>query len=111
MFYLSYKYMSENILEIANLEPVSKIKISDIFESHDDFITKVQKYAHFHNFQIRKEKVECDKNNNIRKRTILCSCSDVPEQKKEKINSRDHQSQRCACPFLIRASINSQTGL
>ncbi len=33
------------------------------------------------NFQIRKKKVECDKNNNIRKRTILCSRSGVPEQK------------------------------
>jgi len=33
--------MSENILEIANLELIPEIKISDIFESHDDFITKV----------------------------------------------------------------------
>src|SRR2546421_5741399 len=103
--------MSENNLEITNLEPIPKIKTSDTFESHGNFVIKVQEYANFHNFQIRKEKVKRDKNNNIRKRTILCSRSGVPEQKKENFNLRDRRSQRCACPFLIRASINSKTGL
>ncbi|CAG8590478.1 7054_t:CDS:1 [Funneliformis caledonium] len=100
--------MSEGISENTS---VSELKISDTYINHDDFVLKVQEYANFYNFQIRKEKVKRDKNNNIRNRTILCSRSGVPEQKEEKINSRNHQSQRCNCPFLIRASINTQTGL
>ncbi len=55
--------------------------------------------------------MECDKNNNIKKRTILCSCAGVAEQKKEKNHQRDRHSQRCNCPFMIRASFNLQTGL
>src|SRR6266511_984281 len=92
-------------------ESIPKLTALNTFTNHDDFITQVQNYANFYNFQIRKEKVERDKNNNIRKRTILCSRSGVPEQKKENFNLRDRRSQRCACPFLIRASINSKTGL
>src|SRR4051794_26749149 len=103
--------MSEDILEITNIKPVPELKISDTFVSHDDFVMKVQEYANYYKFQIRKEKVERDKNNMIRKRTILCSRSGVAEQKKEKINSRDRCSQRCNCPFLIRISINPKTGL
>ncbi|CAB5336727.1 unnamed protein product [Rhizophagus irregularis] len=72
---------------------------------------KVQEYASFYNFQIRKEKVKRDKNNNIRKGTIVCSRAGIARQKDENINSRDRQSQRCDCPFLIRASLNSQTGV
>ena len=53
--------MSEDILETANPE----LKISDTFISHDDFVIKVQEYANFNNFQIRKEKIERDKNNNM----------------------------------------------
>ncbi|POG62659.1 hypothetical protein GLOIN_2v1694616 [Rhizophagus irregularis DAOM 181602=DAOM 197198] len=51
------------------------------------------------------------KENNIRKRTIVCSRAGIARQKDENINSRDRQSQRCDCPFLIRASLNSQTGV
>jgi hypothetical protein len=103
--------MSEDILETTNLNSIPELKVSDTFVSHDDFVIKVQTYANFNNFQVRKEKIERDNNNNIRKRIILCSRSGVAIQKEEKINLRDRHSQRCACPFLIRASMNPQTGL
>ena len=88
-------------------ESIPILTTSNTFINHDDFRIKVQNYANFYNFQIRKDKVERDKNNNIKKRTILCSRAGVAEQKKE----RDHHSQRCNCPFMIRASFNLQTGL
>ena len=92
-------------------ESISKLTALNTFTNHDDFITQVQNYANFYNFQIRKDKVERDKNNNIKKRTILCSRAGVAEQKKEKNHQRDRHSQRCNCPFMIRASFNLQTGL
>src|SRR6266540_4052007 len=92
-------------------ESIPKLTALNTFTNHDNFITQVQNYANFYNFQIRKDKVKHDKNNNIKKRTILCSRAGVAEQKKEKNHQRDHHSQRCNCPFMIRASFNLQTDL
>ena len=64
---------------------ISILTTLNTFINHDDFITQVQNYANFYNFQIQKDKVKHDKNNNIKKRTILCLRASVAEQKKEKI--------------------------
>ena len=48
--------MSEDTLEINNFKPVPKLKILDTFVNYDDFVQKVQEYANFNNFQLRKEK-------------------------------------------------------
>ncbi|CAG8517734.1 2736_t:CDS:2, partial [Funneliformis mosseae] len=45
--------MSEGISENTS---VPELKISDTYINHDDFVLKVQEYANFYNFQIRKEK-------------------------------------------------------
>ena len=37
--------------------------------------------------------------------------SGTAEKKEDKINSRDHKSQRCDCPFFIRAFFNNNSKL
>jgi hypothetical protein len=96
-------------------EPVtheySELKISDTFNSHEEFVARVQNYASFCNFQMRLSKVGHDKEKNIIRRTILCSRAGVSESKEDKANSRDRKSQRCNCPFFIRASLDNSSGL
>ena len=88
-----------------------ELKISDIFKSHEEFVARVQNYASFYNFQMRLSKVGYDKEENIIRRTILCSCAGVSESKEDKANSKDHKSQKCNCPFFIRASLDNNSGL
>ncbi|CAB4392780.1 unnamed protein product [Rhizophagus irregularis] len=89
----------------------SELKISDIFKNHEEFVARVQNYASYCNFQIRLSKVGRDKEKNIIRRTILCSRAGVSESKEDKVNSRDRKSQRCNCPFFIRASLDNNSGL
>ncbi|CAB4386303.1 unnamed protein product [Rhizophagus irregularis] len=89
----------------------SELKISDIFKNHEEFVARVQNYASYCNFQIRLSKVGRDKEKNIIRRTILCSRAGVSESKEDKVNSRDCKSQRCNCPFFIRASLDNNSGL
>ncbi|CAB4378322.1 unnamed protein product [Rhizophagus irregularis] len=88
----------------------SELKISDIFKNHEEFVARVQNYASYCNFQIRLSKVGRDKEKNIIRRTILCSRAGVSESE-DKVNSRDRKSQRCNCPFFIRASLDNNSGL
>src|SRR5436190_1364448 len=91
-------------------EPESpELKISDMFKSHEEFVARVQNYTSFCNFQMRLSKVDRDKENNIIRRTILCSRAGVSESKED--NLRDRKSQRCNCPFFIRASFDNNSGL
>jgi hypothetical protein len=92
------------------LQQPLELKISDIFKSHEEFVAKVQNYASFCNFQTRLSKVGRDKEKNIIRRTILCSRAGAPESKEDKANLRDRKSQRCNCPFFIRASLDNDSG-
>src|ERR1044071_9343348 len=111
-------------------------QINDTFESHEEFVDKIKNYAHELGFTIRLGKVEylnCSKKSSfkkleessstnaiekkIRKRTLLCSRAGHVESKEcgsdENLNSkgRNKTSQRCDCPFYVRASLNSTSGL
>ncbi|CAB5395805.1 unnamed protein product [Rhizophagus irregularis] len=68
----------------------SELKISDIFKNHEEFVARAQNYASYCNFQIRLS---------------------VSESKEDKVNSRDRKSQRCNCPFFIRALLDNNSGL
>ncbi|CAG8768111.1 11599_t:CDS:2, partial [Rhizophagus irregularis] len=68
----------------------SELKISDIFKNHEEFVARAQNCASYCNFQIRLS---------------------VSESKEDKVNSRDRKSQRCNCPFFIRALLDNNSGL
>ncbi|RGB24024.1 hypothetical protein C1646_773663 [Rhizophagus diaphanus] len=83
----------------------------NIFKNHEEFVVRVQNYTSYCNFQIQVSKVGRDKEKNIIRRTILYSRTGVSENKEDKVNSRDRKSQRCNCPFFIRASLDNNSEL
>ena len=64
---------------------VPELTASNTFINHDDFIAQVQNFANFYNFQIRKDKVERDKNNNIKKKLYYVHAQVLLNKKKKKI--------------------------
>jgi hypothetical protein len=118
---------STSLISNSSYQP----QINDTFESHQEFVDKIKNYAHELHFTIRLGKVEYKKSNSkkpeesssinmerrIRKRTLLCSRAGHTELKEcgseDEISSkgRGKTSQRCDCPFYVRASLNSTNGL
>ncbi len=82
------------------------------FTSHTDFVVAVQEYSTRNGFTMRLNTVKRNKEGVVRWREIVCSRSGTPSSKKSGIKPiRNRPSQRCDCPFLIRASVNAATGL
>ncbi|CAG8589432.1 15947_t:CDS:2, partial [Gigaspora rosea] len=70
----------------------------------------VTSYAKRQGFKIRLGKIEKNSNGNIRKRTIFCSREGSSIKNSNK-NIRNLPSQHCNCKFMVRASLDSKTGL
>src|SRR4051794_15718706 len=112
-------------------------QVDDIFKNHDEFVNKIKEYARKLGFIIRLEKVKYlnpTKNKNskeiseeqeeiitekkVRTRTLLCSRAGYSESKENDLegdenssNKRNQKSQRCECPFYIRAFLENSNGL
>ncbi|GBB98732.1 hypothetical protein RclHR1_03300012 [Rhizophagus clarus] len=88
------------------------LKQGTTFTSHTDFVVAVQEYSTRNGFTMRLNTVKRNREGVVRWREIVCSRSGTPSSKKSGIKPiRNRPSQRCDCPFLIRASINAATGL
>ncbi|KAF0393714.1 protein far1-related sequence 11 [Gigaspora margarita] len=83
------------------------------FTSHTDFVVAVQEYAIQQGFTMRLHKLKRNKVGAVRWREIVCSRNGTSSKKKESGDkpTRNRQSQRCKCPFLVRASMNGTSGL
>ncbi|CAG8815417.1 20615_t:CDS:1, partial [Dentiscutata erythropus] len=83
------------------------------FTSHTDFVVAVQEYAIRQGFTMRLHKLKRNKAGAVRWREIVCSRNGTSSKKKESGDkpTRNRQSQRCKCPFLVRASLNGTSGL
>ncbi|CAG8588727.1 9931_t:CDS:1 [Cetraspora pellucida] len=83
------------------------------FTSHTDFVIAVQEYAIREGFTMRLHKLKRNKAGAVRWREIVCSRNGTSSKKKESGDkpTRNRQSQRCKCPFLVRASLNGRSGL
>ncbi|CAG8499126.1 2785_t:CDS:1 [Scutellospora calospora] len=83
------------------------------FTSHTDFVIAVQEYAIQQGFTMRLHKLKRSKTGAVRWREIVCSRNGTSSKKKEGGDkpTRNRQSQRCRCPFLVRASLNGTSGL
>src|SRR2546423_6281007 len=90
----------------------TSLKQGTTFTSHTDFVVAVQEYSTRNGFTMRLNTVKRNREGVVRWREIVCSRSGAPSSKKSGIKPiRNRPSQRCDCPFLIRASINGITGL
>ncbi|RIA97737.1 hypothetical protein C1645_813800 [Glomus cerebriforme] len=90
----------------------TSLKQGTTFTSHTDFVVAVQEYSTRNGFTMRLNTVKRNREGVIRWREIVCSRSGTPNSKKSGIKPiRNRPSQRCDCPFLIRASVNAATGL
>lgn len=87
-----------------------ELKEGNSYDTHDSFVEAVTNYAKQQGFQIRLGKIEKNSNGDVRKRTIFCSREGSPIKSLNK-NIRNRPSQRCNCKFMIRASLDSITGL
>ncbi|RGB38383.1 hypothetical protein C1646_692429 [Rhizophagus diaphanus] len=88
------------------------LKQGATFTSHTDFVVAVQEYSTRNGFTMRLNTVKRNREGVVRWREIVCSRSGTPSSKKSGIKPiRNRPSQRCDCPFLIRASVNAATGL
>ncbi|CAG8675657.1 16762_t:CDS:1 [Acaulospora morrowiae] len=82
------------------------------FSSHTDFVVAVQEYAMRQGFTMRLHKLKRNREGAVRWREIVCSRSGSSCKKKVgERPTRNRLSQRCRCPFLIRASANGVSGL
>ncbi|CAG8600866.1 15838_t:CDS:2, partial [Racocetra fulgida] len=83
------------------------------FTSHTDFVIAVQEYAIREGFTMRLHKLKRNKAGAVRWREIVCSRNGTSSKKKESGNkpTRNRRSQRCKCPFLVRAAVNGTSGL
>lgn len=82
------------------------------FSSHTDFVVAVQEYAIRQGFTMRLHKLKRNREGIVRWREIVCSRSGSSCKKKVgERPTRNRLSQRCQCPFLIRASANGVSGL
>src|SRR6266498_1895584 len=90
----------------------TSLKRGTSFTSHTDFVVAVQEYSMRNGFTMRLNTVKRNKEGIVRWREIVCSRSGTPSSKKSGIKPiRNRPSQRCDCPFLIRASVSATTGL
>jgi len=90
----------------------TSLKQGTTFTSHTDFVVAVQEYSTRNGFTMRLNTVKRNREGVVRWREIVCSRSGAPSSKKSGIKPiRNRPSQRCDCPFLIRASVNAATGL
>ena len=90
----------------------TSLKQGTTFTSHTDFVVAVQEYSTRNGFTMRLNTVKRNREGVVRWREIVCSRSGTPNSKKSGIKPvRNRPSQRCDCPFLVRASINAITGL
>ncbi|CAI2181967.1 19086_t:CDS:2, partial [Funneliformis geosporum] len=88
------------------------LKQGTTFTSHTDFVVAVQEFSMRNGFTMRLNTVKRNREGIVRWREIVCSRSGTPSSKKSGIKPiRNRPSQRCDCPFLIRASVNANTGL
>ena len=101
-------------------------QIGDTFKNHEEFVCNVKSYAHKLGFIIRLGKVEYlnaskkqsespkefseeqETEKIVRKRILLCSRAGHSQCDSSK---RNRKSQRCNCPFFIRASLDNTNGL
>ncbi|CAG8458466.1 1019_t:CDS:1 [Acaulospora colombiana] len=117
---LSTSCLVQNSLPIAvpvvssdvDFTPSDFLQQGSKFSSHTDFVVAVQEYAMRQGFTMRLHKLKRNREGDVRWREIVCSRSGISCKKKVgERPTRNRLSQRCRCPFLIRASANGVSGL
>ena len=91
-------------------EKILHPQVGESYASQDDFIEAIRQYGLNQGFTIRCGKVDCrNKEQKIRKRTILCSREGTSIPKNDdQSKRRNRKSQRCGCKYMVRASLNSE---
>ncbi|PKK58010.1 hypothetical protein RhiirC2_797003 [Rhizophagus irregularis] len=84
-------------------ESIGDIKVGDSFSTWDDAEIKLNQYAKFAGFSLRKKRVEADKDGVVRRRTFECSFSGKPvsNQVIDIIHQRERASKKIMCPWHI----------
>lgn len=98
-----YEYESESSEENEEKYPLFDLEVGDVFESWDSAEKQVESSAKNTGFEVKKFRLEKNKEGEIVRRTFKCKCSGVYHaQKRADIEDiRERESVRINCPWTI----------
>ncbi|PKY60795.1 hypothetical protein RhiirA4_431379 [Rhizophagus irregularis] len=101
---LNNKNHSSTLIEDESIgESIGDIKVGDSFSTWEDAEIKLNQYAKFAGFSLRRKRVEADKDGVVRRRTFECSFSGKPvsNQVIDITHQRERASKKIMCPWHI----------